>query len=498
MALNSQESSQELIDRYFLFVRHKYLIFLALVLALIGAVSLNSILTPVYSASTSMIIDKEKVVSPITGQQAEYESWLSETMTFNTHFKLITSRQVLELAVAYIDFGPEDESQALDCNGSGKLFQKYICTLRKNFKLLVSSVDNSEEPAEPNESSAQAIRLLNMIEVEPVDDTRLINVISRHRDPEIARQAADAVAQAYIDFNVSNRMEASQHTLKLLKDSLYEMKGSLEEAETEFAEYKQKVKLISFEKSQEMVVDKVREFNDAYFEARNRRLELNTRLAQLRKIIRANGQLDQLGSLVTNAIISSLYNELVAAELELSRLSKVYKSKHPKMIQIKSKIYEIKGKLKAEIGKELKNLEVERSILLSKEKVIQKTVSEYEKDAMDTGRKQLRHDILKRNLDMNQELYDSILSRLKEVDLLGKVDVSNVRIVEAAILPEKPVGPNKIRNLIIAGILGLIAGVGISFFREYLDRSLHSEDDIQNYLKLPVLGTIPLAEKSRG
>jgi capsular polysaccharide biosynthesis protein len=95
-------------------------------------------------------------------------------------------------------------------------------------------------------------------------------------------------------------------------------------------------------------------------------------------------------------------------------------------------------------------------------------------------------------------LYDTILSRLKETDISRNVDVSNIRIVEKAVLPEYPVGPNKKRNLLIAVVAGLMAGIGFAFFREYVDRTLHSEEDVQKHLGLPVLAVIPMAKKSKG
>ncbi|MBW1803849.1 MAG: aldo/keto reductase, partial [Deltaproteobacteria bacterium] len=94
-------------------------------------------------------------------------------------------------------------------------------------------------------------------------------------------------------------------------------------------------------------------------------------------------------------------------------------------------------------------------------------------------------------------LYDTIMSRLKEANITANVDVSNIRLMEKALLPMSPVGPNKKRNLILGIFLGLIAGVGFSFFLEYLDRTLHTEDDVQNYLNLPVLSVIPIARKAK-
>jgi uncharacterized protein involved in exopolysaccharide biosynthesis len=292
-------------------------------------------------------------------------------------------------------------------------------------------------------------------------------------------------------------MKSSQDTLSWLTDRLYEMKKRLEDAEEEFLTYKQSVKLISVEGKQKIISQKITEFNDAYLQARNKRLELDTKLEKLERISKLSKDIPLLRSLIGNKLINSLHSQLVDAELELSRLSKTYKSKHPKIVQINSHIYQTRLKMNQEIEKELVNLKAEQAVLLSREKVLQKTIADFEKEGMETNRKELQHTILKRNMEMNQNLYDALLVRLKEADITGNIDVSNIRITEQAQLPMFPISPNKKRNLLLGVILGLMIGIGISFLWEYLDRSLRTEEDVRKYLGLPVLSVIPIAEKEK-
>jgi len=122
-------------------------------------------------------------------------------------------------------------------------------------------------------------------------------------------------------------------------------------------------------------------------------------------------------------------------------------------------------------------------------------MEDFEKEGIDTNRKALKYTILKRNVEMNQNLYDTLLARVKETDITGNIDVSNIRVTEKATLPRVPVSPNKKRNVILGIIFGLMIGVGLGFLKEYLDQTLHTEDDIQKYLDLPVLSVIPVADQ---
>lgn len=314
-------------------------------------------------------------------------------------------------------------------------------------------------------------------------------------EPAMARDIANVLARAYIDFDINNRLTSSHNTLSWLTDHLYEMKKELEDAEEEFLAYKQRETLISVEESQKIIAQKITEFNDAYIQARNRRLELDAKLAQLAVISKSGKDIPNLRSLIASEFIDDLYSQLMNAEVELSHLMKVYKSKHNKVIQARTRIDGISKKLRQEMRKELDNLKAERTVLLSKEKVLQKTMADFEKEAMELNKKELNFNILKRNVEMNQNLYDTILSRLKEADITGNVDVSNIRIAAKAVSPMSPVRPNKKLNLILSVIFGLMIGIGCSFLWEYLDRSLRTEEDVQRYLDLPVLSAIPLVDR---
>jgi len=293
-------------------------------------------------------------------------------------------------------------------------------------------------------------------------------------------------------------LKSSQNTLTWLTNHLYEMKKKLEDAEQDFLAFRQNVRLLSPEESQRMITQKMTDFNQAYLQARNRRLELNAKLDQLEGVSLSGEDISHLRSLIANPLINTLYSQLVNAEVELSRLSKVYKSKHPKVIEVRSRIDNTREKMQEEIKKETGNLKAERDVLLVKEEVLQKTIADFEKEAMETNTKELNYIILKRNVEMNQKLYDTILSRLKEADITGNIDVANIRITEKAVLPRFPVSPNKKRNLMLGIIMGLMIGIGISFFWEYLDRSFRTEEDVQKYLGLPVLSVIPLADQASG
>jgi polysaccharide biosynthesis transport protein len=316
-------------------------------------------------------------------------------------------------------------------------------------------------------------------------------------DPIVALEIANSLAHAYIEFNISNRLKSSKNTLSWMSDQLYEMKKALEDSEEAFLAYKQREKLFSIEGRQEIIAQKIADFNDAQLKARNRRLEVDAKLQQFKGALASGTGHLGVRSLIGNPLIDNLNTQLLNAEVEISRLSKVYKSKHPKIILIKTKIDKTRKKLTQEVKKEIKSLEAERAVLLAREKAMEKTIAGFDQEALSTNRKELKYSILQRSVTTNQKLYDTLLSKVKESNVVKDADVSNIRIVERAVLPLSPIKPKKKQNLALSIIFGLMTGISLAFLLEYMDRSLRTEEDVQRYMDLPVLSVVPEADKAK-
>lgn len=101
----------------------------------------------------------------------------------------------------------------------------------------------------------------------------------------------------------------------------------------------------------------------------------------------------------------------------------------------------------------------------------------------------------------NPELARDIANELAEVfmkDIKRIMKVDNVQVIDSAEIPLKPIKPKYILNMIIAGFLGMIVGLGIVFLIEYLDNTIKTPDDIERYLGLSVIGIIPDINKKIG
>lgn len=485
------EQSVNIAEYYYIIAKHKWLILIVLLFVASLTAFFTFRMTPIYRATATMVIENEKTRSPLTGENMDYGSYVTQTLSFNTHSKLITSRPVLEKIIRKYKLDRIDEHKKAKDERISSL-KDVISLLKKNIRLLIGEEEKPMMPVDRRIALIQALE--NKITVSEIRDTLLLNLSVEDQDPEMARNIANGLAQAYIEFNTASKLRSSKNTLSWMTNQLYETQKKLEDAEAEFLAYKQKERLFSIQGRQDLITQKIQEFNDAYLETRHKRLELDAKLSKLNQTLESSGEILRVRSLIDNPLIDVLYTKLHEAELEFNRLKNIFKSKHPKIIQIRTRIQETQRKLDEELRKEVENIKSERSVLYTKERILQKTIADFENDALDTGKKELAYTILQRKVNTNQKLYDILLGKIEESNMEESLDISNIRIAEKAVLPVSPVKPNKKRNIALGAVVGLMLGVGLSFIMEYMDRSIRTEEDIQKYLGLPVLSVIPEAE----
>ena len=478
-------------------LNHKKLIlsFLLVTVVLTAIFTFSS--KPVYQAVSKLVIGVSREVSPLSGHSYSMDSFYAEEKNFNTHFKLITSKPVLKMVALAVDLSPDTDLE------STNPLVRYLSRVKDNIKLVKSAIKNLIKQLMPapdtlseleGELAAQDTiyrQLLSRVKVNPVEETRIMEIVALDTDPQRARDIANAMAQKYIEFDLSTKLQSSTTKLNWMTDELYGVKKKLEDAEKEFIDYKQSQKMFSMEGKQNLINQKIASFNQKYLEISNKKLEMDSKLRGLQKAMGSRANIMQIKSLVDDPIIRDLYSTLTSLEIEKGHLSKVYKPKHPKIVEVASKIENTRAKLKIELEKKMAAMKRERDILESQEREIKKQIAGFEDEAMQTSEKELAYNIYQRNVNTSQQLYDILLSQVKESNILQNADASNLTIVETADLPEEPVKPNKKRNFLLSIVLGVFGGVGLAFFLEYLDQTIRNEEDAERFLGYPVIAVVP-------
>jgi uncharacterized protein involved in exopolysaccharide biosynthesis len=334
--------------------------------------------------------------------------------------------------------------------------------------------------------------VLRQVAVEPIRNTRLVEIHVEDPDPRLAAEMANALASAYVRQNLELKLHAAREALTWLGSQVQDLKSKVNESELQLQRYREQAGLISAEEKVSLTAKKLADFNSGYIDAKAKRLEMETRLAELRRAAQQPELLESLPAVVNHPLIQRLKGQLVELEVQRSKLLKTFKEKHPEVVKVQSQIDEIGHKMREEMSKLVLSMESEYNALKARENVMLQAVNQYRDEAQALAKKEINYGILKREADSNQQLYDLLLKRMKETGLSQGLDSNNVRIIEAAVVPSLPVKPRKGLNLALGALVGLVLGLTLAFFREYMDDKVRTADQVERALGAAVFALIPV------
>ena len=205
-----------------------------------------------------------------------------------------------------------------------------------------------------------------------------------------------------------------------------------------------------------------------------------------------------LPQLLTNRVIDTLRGQRKALETEYQENLENFKPSYPAMIQIVNKIKEVDRQITSEVATIRNSLKAAYKSSLSEETEMKARIETLREEVLNLQKKGIQYNVLKREVDTNRGLYNSLLQRYKEVDIAGGIGTSNVFIVEHAALASVPSEPNIPRHLIIALAMGFGLGVTCAIILEMLDDRIRAPEEMEQISGLATLGIIPLPEGQTG
>jgi uncharacterized protein involved in exopolysaccharide biosynthesis len=422
---------------------------------IVGTVTIATFLqTPIYEAVTRVMIERQ-VPRVLNFQEFQAVDYYSDDF-YQTQYEIIRSRPVLAKAVEI---------------------------LRLTTRL--PELANSPDPTP---------FLLGRLRVEPRRNTRLVDIKVQDADPKLAADLANGIAQAYGRFTLETRLKGTRDALTWLSEQMNELKGKVEDSEIALQKYRQRVGIIAIDQQKGLTAQRVGDLNKAYMDAQAARMAIEARLREMQTLARTSSTSPSTVVLADNALIQKLRAEAAELDFQLSKALKVYKEKHPEVLKIRSQIDQVNERIAAEVEVVLKAAEAEYRLAKSREDTMLQRLNAAKQEAQDLSDKEVQYGVLARDSASNQQLYDLMLKRSKEASLSGDMEVTNIHVVEEAFVPKGPVAPRKARNILVAAVAGLIAGLGLAFFLEYYDTSIRTPEEVERYLGLPTLGVVPLFE----
>jgi capsular exopolysaccharide synthesis family protein len=451
--------------------------FTMLVVAVVAAWSFTA--RPYFESSTVIQIDPERprVLSfvDVTPREEPFNERVVDAY-YQTQLELISSRTLLARVVDALDLRRHPALQA-EPGMSEQLLTAAVA-------YLPSGRPAARVAASPEEFLD---RLAEQIKIEPIRRSRLIRVTARVPDRDLAARIPNQVAQQYIEMTNGQRRDASQAATRWLEQHLGALRARTEQASGTIQKFVEQHNLVPTRDGKaEFALQQLDDLNRSFTDAENERIQKEARYKML-----ASADNDTLVAALGSELVRGLRADYSRLERELGRAKTVYGPQHPKMIEMEAELALAKLRLDTEIKKGREAVEQEYQASTRRAAELGRRLDAGRQNAIVSHARQMQLSLLKKEADSTESVYAEMVKRLKELQIAAELQVTNVKIADAARTPYKPVSPRKKRDLFLALVGGLIGGVALALVREAGDQTLRTPREVSMLTRLPNIGTIP-------
>jgi polysaccharide biosynthesis transport protein len=479
------------IDQLLAIARRQWVVVAAAVVFML-AVGVAYLLTsvPLYTASTSVLIDRGN--SEVVQQLSTIGGVLDDEASVLSQVELLKSDTI---GLATVDrLKLQDNTQFMSSGGS------LVGTVTSSIKALIASIglsskssDEFIDPVEAKRRSALS-RLQDSLAIQRIGRAYVLEIAFTSPSPSLAATIANAVAESYLNDKLDAKYQATRRAGEWLQDRIEELRQQSLASDLAVQKFRAANGLVTAGNG--LVSDQqLTELNSALIVARADTARAQARYDRIQEIL-ASGQTD---AIVTDALDSSVINTLRQKYLEASKLESEITRRlgpdHVQAVRLRQEMSEYNRLMFDELKRIAESYQSELEVARSRERNITEGVLKATSVSVTASETQVQLRELERSSEAYKNLYQTFLQRYQEALQQQSFPVTEARIISKAVGPNGPSSPRKPLVIAISVLFGLMIGAGIGAFREFRDRFFRTGDQVRDVLGVEYLGATPAIVK---
>lgn len=473
---------------------NKWRIALFTFMVLLASFFIINSLTPQYKATATVLIEKkESQVIPVEqlyGLNADSEEYLA------TEFEVLKSRPLAEKVVRKL--GLADEAALVGEDGASTT--PSMGGMKDKLLGMVGLGKSQEERTRAAEVEREISRRELLMDYEerlsifPLRNTQLVEVSFEAPTPMLARDIANAHAEAYIESDLEARLERTKTAASWLAGQVQDLRGDLNTSKQDLAAYLQQENIIDINDDvTDLVSQELQELQAQMVGARSRLAEAQITRDQVRS---SGSNRESLPVVQQDQLAQKLKLDVVLARQKRAELSKTFGPQHPRMQSADSDLSSANSSLSAQISKIIETVELQYNAALAEETSLQQRIDNTRANFYDTNTKSDRYFELKSEVESAQQFFDLFFERTKETTETLDLQSAHARILAQAEDPLQPSKPKKAMLFLLAGMASLFLAVLYYILRELFNTGIRDGEDVHQRIGLPLLGSLPIIKKN--
>ncbi len=342
----------------------------------------------------------------------------------------------------------------------------------------------------PPESGGSTDAALDMaarnLRVRSQPNTRLIVVSCDSTDPRLAAEFVTTLIAEYIERNLDSRWKTTESTGEWLARQMEDVKIRLEKSDEALQAYARSAGLVFTSEKDSVAEQRLRQLQEELSRAQADRV---ARQSKYETALRAAPE--SLPEVIDDGSLRDYQSKLAELRRQMAELTTAFTAQHPKVRRVQAQISELEAGLEKERANIVRRIRNEFEAGQRREQLLE---AEYAAQARLVGEqadKVTHYNILKREVDTNRQLHESMLQRVKEAGVASALRASNIRVVDPAKAPPAPYKPDVSTNSFLGMLTGFLAGAAFVVIRERGDHTLRQPGDAQACLEVAELGVVP-------
>lgn len=375
--------------------------------------------------------------------------------------------------------------------------------LGERTNVLGKDVDSGRPPNMSDEqwlaakNSMAASILKGSVSAETPDRSWVIPITFSSADPVFAAEMANAYAEAFVGTEAKGTIEDNEYALDYLREEISLTRKRLEEAERAANDYARNSGIIVQPQAGDntganvtLTSTNLSNINQRFSDARAARIAAEQRWRAIQNI-----PTEQLREVQNNPVLQSLITERTSKRAELVELRQRYNDQFPQIVNLRSQIETLDDQID-KIGSDIKvTARNDYVIARNEEQALQQERNALTSETLAEQDLQVQYGVLERQADALRDQLQALLNRFNQVNSAANVQTGSITQLDTATVPGAPYSPNLIRNMLIAVVLGAACAGGLALLREVFDDRIHSLEEVEEKVGLPLLGHTPHVEE---
>jgi capsular exopolysaccharide synthesis family protein len=437
--------------------RHRWRIAGFSVASVVVTLLVSARLTPVFESTATVDVDRQ-TPSGVVGQDAARTVLNDADQYLATQIRLVQSDSVLR---------PVDQRFGLRAR------------------------EHQAAAATANEETATV--LLKQLKVTRPPNTYLMQISYRDEDPQLAADAANAIAQSYLEHTYNIRLRSSASLSDFMERQLGELRAKMERSGLALAAFERDLNVVNPEEKTSILSARLLQLNSEYTNAQAERLK---RQAAYESV--ADGSVEAALAADQGEPLRKLAERESEARERLADIRSYYGPNHPEYRRAESALKEVQSAFYATRAAIAERVGIEYQSSARREEMTRLAVADAKQEFDSVNGRSVEYQALKREAEADRTLYEELVRKIKEAGINAGFQSSAIRIADPARPESKPVFPNLPLNGLLAALFSLLVAVAAAIVSDLLDSTVRDPEQVSRTLRAEVIGSLPLMKNRRG